>query len=95
LEFLRSPTGNRLEALAGDHKGQYSVRVNDQFRLCFRWTIEGPIGIEIVEGSLALNGGGRILTQQAVAKGGYRAVGLKHPSENGIDGRKLYCLMPL
>jgi toxin HigB-1 len=49
LEFLRSPPGNRLEALAGDRKGQYSIRVNDQFRLCFRWTTEGPIAIEIVD----------------------------------------------
>jgi proteic killer suppression protein len=49
LEFLRSPPGNRLEALAGDRKGQYSIRVNDQFRLCFRWTTEGPIDIEIVD----------------------------------------------
>jgi proteic killer suppression protein len=49
LEFLRSPPGNRLEALVGDRKGQYSIRVNDQFRLCFRWTAEGPIDIEIVD----------------------------------------------
>jgi len=49
LDFLRSPPGNRLKALAGDRKGQYSIRVNDQFRLCFRWTIEGPIDIEIVD----------------------------------------------
>jgi proteic killer suppression protein len=49
LEFLRSPPGNRLEALAGDRKGQYSMRVNDQFRLCFRWTAEGPADVEIVD----------------------------------------------
>jgi proteic killer suppression protein len=49
LEFLRSPPGNRLEALAGDRKGQHSIRVNDQFRLCFRWTTEGPTDIEIVD----------------------------------------------
>jgi len=49
MEFLRSPPDNRLEALAGDRKGQYSIRVNDQFRLCFRWTTEGPIDIEIVD----------------------------------------------
>jgi len=48
LEFLRSP-GNRLEALTGDRKGQYSIRVNDQFRVCFRWTTEGPIDVEIVD----------------------------------------------
>lgn len=49
LEFLRSPPGNRLEALAGDRKGVYSIRVNDQFRLCFRWTAEGPTDVEIVD----------------------------------------------
>ncbi|HTY50914.1 MAG TPA: type II toxin-antitoxin system RelE/ParE family toxin [Steroidobacteraceae bacterium] len=49
LEFLRSPPGNRLEALAGDRKGQYSIRVNDQFRLCFRWTAEGPTDVEMVD----------------------------------------------
>jgi proteic killer suppression protein len=40
LEFLRSPPGNRLEALAGDRKGQHSIRVNQQWRVCFRW-VEG------------------------------------------------------
>jgi proteic killer suppression protein len=49
LEFLRSPPGNRLEALKGDRTGQYSIRVNDQFRLCFRWTSEGPTDVEIVD----------------------------------------------
>jgi proteic killer suppression protein len=49
LEFLRSPPGNRLEALAGDRKGQYSIRINDQFRLCSRWTPEGPTDVEIVD----------------------------------------------
>jgi proteic killer suppression protein len=49
LEFLRSPPGNRLEALAGNRKGQYGIRVNDQFRLCFRWTTEGPTDVEIVD----------------------------------------------
>lgn len=49
LEFLRSPPGNRLEALKGNRKGQYSVRINDQFRLCFRWTAEGPADVEIVD----------------------------------------------
>ena len=38
LEFLRVPPGNRLEALRGDRAGQHSIRVNDQWRLCFRWT---------------------------------------------------------
>ena len=49
LEFLRSPPGNLPEALAGDRKGQYSIRVNDQFRLCFRWTAEGPTDIEMAD----------------------------------------------
>lgn len=49
LEFLRSPPGNRLEALKGDRTGQYSIRVNDQFRLCFRWTDAGPENVEIVD----------------------------------------------
>jgi len=49
LEFLRSPPGNRLEALKGDRKGQYSIRINDQFRLCFRWTAEGPNDVEIAD----------------------------------------------
>lgn len=49
LEFLRAPPGNRLEALAGDRKGQYSIRINDQFRLCFVWTAAGPEEVEIVD----------------------------------------------
>jgi len=49
LEFLRSPPGNRLEELKGNRKGQCSIRVNDQYRICFRWTPEGPIDIEIVD----------------------------------------------
>ena len=49
LEFLRSPPGNRLEALKGDRKGQCSIRINDQFRVCFRWTPDGPEGVEIVD----------------------------------------------
>jgi toxin HigB-1 len=49
LEFLKSPPGNRLEALKGDRRGQYSIRINDQFRLCFRWTAEGPNDVEIVD----------------------------------------------
>lgn len=49
LDFLRSPPGNRLEALKGDREGQYSIRINNQFRLCFRWTSEGPEDVEIVD----------------------------------------------
>jgi proteic killer suppression protein len=49
LEFLRSPPDNRLEALQGRRAGQYSIRVNDQFRLCFRWTVAGAEDVEIVD----------------------------------------------
>ena len=49
LEFLRSPPGNQLEALKGDRKGQYSIRMNSQFRVCFVWTENGPIDVEIVD----------------------------------------------
>ena len=49
IEFLRSPPGNHLEALRAGRKGQHSVRVNDQFRICFRWTKEGPEDVEIVD----------------------------------------------
>lgn len=49
LEFLRSPPGNRLEALKNDRLGQHSIRINDQWRLCFRWTAAGPEDVEIVD----------------------------------------------
>ncbi|MBV9531653.1 MAG: type II toxin-antitoxin system RelE/ParE family toxin, partial [Bradyrhizobium sp.] len=49
LEFLRSPPGNRLEALTDDRKGQYSIRINDQWRVCFVWTEAGPSRVEIVD----------------------------------------------
>lgn len=49
LEFLRSPPGNRLETLQADRAGQYSIRVNNQFRVCFRWTEAGPEDVEIVD----------------------------------------------
>ena len=49
LDFLRSPPGNRLEALKGDRVGQYSIRVNDQCRVCFVWTDSGPANVEIVD----------------------------------------------
>ena len=49
LGDLRSPPGNRLEALAGDRKGQHSIRINDQFRVCFVWTADGPVQVEIVD----------------------------------------------
>ena len=49
LSDLRVPPGNRLERLRGDRAGQYSIRVNDQFRLCFRWTAAGAEEVEIVD----------------------------------------------
>lgn len=49
LGDLRSPPGNHLEALRGDRKGQYSIRINDQFRICFVWTDDGPANVEIVD----------------------------------------------
>ena len=49
LDFLRSPPGNKLEALKGDRKGQSSIRINDQFRVCFRWSDVGPAEVEIVD----------------------------------------------
>ena len=49
LEDLRVPPGNRLEALKGDRAGQHSIRVNDQFRVCFRWTAAGAEDVEIVD----------------------------------------------
>lgn len=49
LAFLRSPPGNRLESLSGDRQGQYSIRINNQFRICFVWTDNGPIDVEIVD----------------------------------------------
>ena len=49
LDFLRSPPGNRLEQLQGDRSGQYSIRINQQFRICFLWTELGPESVEIVD----------------------------------------------
>ena len=49
LEDLRVPAGNRLESLKGDRSGSYSIRVNDRFRLCFRWTASGAEDVEIVD----------------------------------------------
>ncbi len=49
LDDLRVPPGNRLEALKGDRAGQHSIRVNDQFRVCFRWTDAGADDVEIVD----------------------------------------------
>jgi proteic killer suppression protein len=49
LDFLRSPPGNRLEQLKGDRQGQHSIRINDQWRICFRWTDAGPEDVEIAD----------------------------------------------
>lgn len=49
LEFLRSPPGNRLEALRGDRAGQHSLRINDQWRLCFVWRDGNAYDVEIVD----------------------------------------------
>lgn len=49
LHDLRVPPGNRLEALAGNRAGQHSIRINDQFRVCFVWSAEGPANVEIVD----------------------------------------------
>lgn len=49
IEDMRAPPANRLEKLSGDRAGQWSVRINDQFRLCFRWTAGGAEDVEIVD----------------------------------------------
>jgi len=49
LDDLRSPPGNRLESLSGDRAGQYSIRINGQWRLCFRWADDGAEDVEIVD----------------------------------------------
>jgi proteic killer suppression protein len=49
VQDLRTPPGNRLEALSGDRKGQYSLRINDQWRICFVWKDGEAHGVEIVD----------------------------------------------
>lgn len=49
LRDLASPPGNRLEGLQGDRAGQHSIRINDKWRICFRWTEQGPEDVEIVD----------------------------------------------
>lgn len=49
LRDLRSPPGNRLEQLHGNRAGQHSIRINDQWRICFVWTAAGPESVEIVD----------------------------------------------
>ena len=49
LEDLKAPPGNRLEALTGDRRGQHSIRINEQWRVCFVWTRDGACDVEIVD----------------------------------------------
>ena len=49
LAALRAPPGNRLEVLTGDRQGQHSIRINDQWRLCFIWSEDGPREVAIVD----------------------------------------------
>ena len=49
LEDLRIPPGNRLEALKGERRGQHSIRINEQYRVCFIWTDSGPDEVEVVD----------------------------------------------
>lgn len=49
LDSLRVPPGNRLESLKGDRVGQYSIRINDQWRICFTWTEGGAENVELVD----------------------------------------------
>ena len=49
LDVLRVPPGNRLEALEGDRAGQHSIRINDQWRICFRWTDAGAEDVAVVD----------------------------------------------
>lgn len=49
LQDLLAPPGNRLKALEGDREGQYSIRINDQYRICFLWSDKGPDKVEIVD----------------------------------------------
>ena len=49
LDDLKVPPGNRLEALAGDRQGQYSIRINGQYRICFVWAVRGPADVEVTD----------------------------------------------
>lgn len=49
LDDLKVPPGNRLELLKGDRSGQFSIRINDQYRICFVWEADGPRDVEIVD----------------------------------------------
>ena len=49
LNFLKVPPNNKLEALKKDRRGQHSIRINDQWRVCFKWTPNGPVEVEICD----------------------------------------------
>lgn len=49
LRDLRNPPGNRLEILRGSRSGRYSIRINDQYRICFAWSDDGPKDVEIID----------------------------------------------
>jgi len=49
LDDLRIPPGNRLEALSGHRRGHHSIRINQRFRICFRWTDAGPLDVQIID----------------------------------------------
>lgn len=49
LDDLRVPPGNRLEALRGNRQGHHSIRINDQYRICFRWMESGPVDVEVID----------------------------------------------
>lgn len=49
LEELRIPPGNRLEALSGNRKGEFSIRINEQYRICFKWDESGPYDVEVTD----------------------------------------------
>ncbi len=49
LEELKVPPGNRLESLSGNRKGEFSIRINEQYRVCFKWSEAGPIDVEITD----------------------------------------------
>ena len=49
LDDLKVPPGNRLEALSGERKGQFSIRINEKYRICFKWKSEGPTDVEILD----------------------------------------------
>jgi proteic killer suppression protein len=66
LAELRIPPGNQLEVLSGNRNGQYSIRINDQYRICFQWTENGPDQVEIGE---VLRDDSRILDESSIALG--------------------------